>query len=182
MSPLAGPVFAVAGVMGVAGVLKLAHPAQTGRALGAAALPGTELTVRFVAITEIIVATSVIAFGNALTAALVSALYAAFALFSIRVMRRTDNTVGCGCFGETAGVEPIGWVHVAMNLAAASLCAAAVAWPTGSLLEVVGDQPLAGSVFMVLTALCGWLWYLILTMLPGLLGPDRWPASTAARA
>jgi hypothetical protein len=33
---------------------------------------------------------------------------------------------------------------------------------------VLGDQPLAGLPFVVLTALAGWLWYVMLEVIPDL--------------
>jgi hypothetical protein len=169
MSAVAGPVFAVAAVMGVAGVLKLAQPETAARAMKAAGLPDSPLAVRLLAVTEIVVAAAEIAFGNRLTAALVAVYYLAFAGFAALLLRRSGTAPDCGCFGTTEQPSPTTWLHVVMNLLAAGFAALAVAWPTGGLLDVLADQPLLGLPFLLLTGLCGWLWYAVLTLLPTLL-------------
>ena len=55
-----------------------------------------------------------------------------------------------------------------LNAVAAVACAAAIVWPTGDVAAVLGDQPLAGLPFVVLTALAGWLWYVMLEVIPDL--------------
>lgn len=168
MSVLAGLVFAVAGVMGVAGVLKLAHPSSAASAMKAAGLTGSPFAAQILAVIEIGVAASALAFGSSVTAALMALCYAGFAAFAGLLIRRAGAGAPCGCFGETKP-QPTTWIHVAMNLAAALLCAAAVLWPTGGVVDVLREQPLAGVPFVVLTVLCGWLWYLCLTVIPSLM-------------
>jgi hypothetical protein len=168
MSLLAGPVFAVAGVLAIAGVLKLAHPATTARALDAARLPGSTMAVRALALTEIVVGVAAIAFGTPVTAAALMVYFLAFAGFTALLIRRAGSKAPCGCFGETATAAPPTTIHVTLNLIAAALAAAAVIWPTGGIVEVMQAQPLAGIPFLVLTVLCGWLWYLGLTVFPEL--------------
>lgn len=178
MSVLAGPIFAVATVLGVAGVLKLARPEATVAALGTARLPGSALAVRALAVTEIAVAAAALAFGTALTAALLAIYYAGFAAFTWLLLHRAGTAASCGCFGETEAPTPTTWFHVAMNLVAAVLALSAVIWPTGGLLDVLAEQPLAGIPFLVLTGLCAWLWYLGLTVVPTLVtGTPRETAS-----
>jgi hypothetical protein len=177
MSILAGPVFAVALVMGVAGVLKLARPRTAARAMRAAGLPASPLAVRALAVTEIVVAAAALAFGTALTAAAMAVYYAGFAVFATVLIRRAGSTAPCGCFGEAKADEATTWVHVGMNVAAAILCLAAVVWPTGGIGDVMAGQPLAGIPFAVLTVLCAWLWYLALTVVPALVAATRRPAT-----
>jgi len=55
-----------------------------------------------------------------------------------------------------------------LNAVAALVCAAAIVWPTGDVAAVLGDQPLAGLPFVALTALAGWLWYVMLELIPDL--------------
>jgi hypothetical protein len=173
MSILAGPVFAIALVMGVAGVLKLARPRTAAQALGAAGLTDSPLAVRALAVTEIAVAAAALAFGTALTAAAMAVYYAGFAVFALVLLRRAGSAAPCGCFGETKADEPTTYIHVIMNVVAAVLALAAVIWPTGGITDVMSDQPLAGVPFVLLTVLCSWLWYLVLTVVPGLLATTR---------
>src|SRR5947208_149748 len=98
MSLLAGPVFAVAGVMGLAGALKLAQPRAAARALGAAGLPESVVAVRVLGLTELVIGATAIAFGTAVTASLMAIYYAGFALFALVLIRRADTTTPCGCF------------------------------------------------------------------------------------
>ena len=183
MSLLAGPVFAVAGVMGIAGALKLAQPRTAAKALAAAGLPESSVAVRVLGLTELMIGATAIAFGNVLTASLMAVYYAGFAVFALILIRRAGTTAPCGCFGETAKPEPTTWMHVAMNIVAAALCTAAIIWPTGGLFDVLADQPLAGIPFIVLTLLCGWLWYLGLTVVPGLIAASQSrPQQAAHRA
>src|SRR5690349_7602699 len=127
MSLLAGPVFALAGVMGIAGALKLAQPQAASRALGAAGLPESLSAVRVLGVTEVLIGATAIAIGNAITATLMAVYYAGFAIFALVLLRRAGNETPCGCFGETAKPEPTTWMHVAMNVIAATLSAAAIA-------------------------------------------------------
>jgi hypothetical protein len=180
MSLLAGPVFAVALVMGVAGVLKLARPRTAAQAMGAAGLSDSLLAVRALAVTEIVVATAAIVFGTALTAAAMAIYYAGFALFAVVLLRKAGSAAPCGCFGETKADEPTTWVHVGMNVLAAGLSLAAVVWPTGGITDVLAEQPLLGLPFLLLTFLCSWLWYLALTVVPGLLAASRPPERVAS--
>jgi hypothetical protein len=112
------------------------------------------------------VAAAALVWGNAATAAALAVVYAAFALFSWRLLVRSDATASCGCFGQAEA--PVTRLHVVLNTVAALACLAAVAWPTGDVAAVLGDQPLAGLPFLVLTALAGWLWYVMLEVIPDL--------------
>jgi len=180
MSMLAGPIYALAGIIGIAGALKLTQPGPATRALRAAGLPGSLAAVRVLGMSEMVIGAIAISLGTTLTATSMAVYYAGFAVFALVLMRRGGNETPCGCFGEPAAPEPTTWVHVTMNLIATVLCLAAVLWPTGGVLDVLANQPWAGIPFLVLTALCGWLWYLALTAFPALLAASARTPETAS--
>jgi hypothetical protein len=171
MSLLAGPVLALSGLLAFSGVQKVAWPDSAAQAMRAAGLPGStgstgQLTGRLLGLAEVAVAAAALVWGNAATAAALAVVYAAFALFSWRLLVRSDARASCGCFGQAEA--PVTRLHVVLNVVAAVTCAAAVAWPTGDVAAVLGDQPLAGLPFVALTALAGWLWYVMLEVIPDL--------------
>ncbi|MFN8038222.1 MAG: hypothetical protein U0Q07_03330 [Acidimicrobiales bacterium] len=161
---LAGPVFAFAVLLGAAGALKLGRPKGAVRALRAAGLPGPALGVRALGVAEILLAAAVLAVGGRIAAALTAIAYLGFAAFTARVVVRSGATASCGCFGVQEA--PANRLHVVLNVAAALVVATAVVWPTGGLLDVLADQPLAGVPFLVLTGLITWLWYVLYTVVP----------------
>jgi hypothetical protein len=165
MSVLAGPVFAFAALLAFAGVQKLAWPAATATALRAGGLPSSELAGRLLGLTEIVVAAVALAFGTPVSAGLLALIYGAFTLFSWRLASGSD-VASCGCFGQTDA--PTTGLHVGLNAVTTVVCAAAVIWPTGSVTDVLADQPLAGLPFVGLTAVAAWLWYVMLEVVPDL--------------
>ncbi|CAN5792401.1 hypothetical protein BH24ACT3_BH24ACT3_09740 [soil metagenome] len=175
MTP-AGPLFAAATLLGVAGVVKLARPHTVVGVLRTARLPANDLTGRALGLAETAVAAFALVAGGALPAALVALSYAGFAAFSALALRRDGTGASCGCFGATD--NPLTVLHVAANVGAALLVAAAVLDPVPGVADVVAAQPLAGLPFLALTALCAWLAYATLTLLPAL---GRAAAGPAAR-
>jgi hypothetical protein len=165
VSALAGPVFALAALLGFAGVQKLAWPSSTVAALRSAGLPSSELLGRLVGVTEIVVAAVAIAFGNRLSALLLAVTYAAFTAFSWRLATGAD-AASCGCFGATEA--PTTRLHVALNAIATAVGVTAVVWPTGAVSDVITHQPFAGLPFVALTGVAAWLWYLMLEVVPDL--------------
>lgn len=168
MSVLAGPLMAIALLMGWAGVLKLARPAATTGALRAARLPGGDLAVRALGFTEVAIAAVTLAVGGPWAAAAVAVYYAGFAVFTSLLISRSGSQAPCGCFGEASTGAPANRLHVVMNLVAAALAAAAVAWPPGGLPDIVVDQPLAGVPFLLLVGVTTALWYATITLVPDL--------------
>jgi len=174
MSAVAGPFFAAAGLLGVAGAAKVARPSSTVRALRAAALPGTAtgeglgapVAGRLLGVVEVAVAVAALALGGRATAGLVAATYAGFALFTARLLRTAGAGADCGCFG--AETSPASSIHIVVNLVIAAIAGLAVAWPTRPLAGVLGDQPLAGLPFLGVTVVSGWLLFAFLTVVPDL--------------
>ena len=123
MSLLAGPVLALAGLLAFSGVQKVAWPDAAAEAMRAAGLPGSpgaggQLRGRLLGLVEIAAAVAALVWGNAATAAALTVVYAAFALFSWRLLVRTDATASCGCFGQAEA--PVTRLHVVLNTVAAA--------------------------------------------------------------
>lgn len=169
----AGPFFAAAALVLIAGIAKLVRPAGTVAAIIAAQPPRqlervvTRGAVEALGIAEIAVGATALGFGNRGTAALVAAAFVAFAGFAVRLLRVNRGNADCGCFGlATAPVHPI---HIGVNVVAAGLAIAAAVQPPGSVLDVPGHQPWVGAPFLALTVLATYAAYLALTALPDLL-------------
>jgi hypothetical protein len=165
MSVLAGPVYAFAGVLGVAGVVKLGRPDDAVRALDAAGLPGSVAAVRVLGGIEIVAAAAAVAFGGPLSGAILALFYLGFAAFAARLARRGPST-SCGCFGAQS--VPVTSAHVAINALGTAVATASIAWPAEPLTVALADAPFAGIPFLVLVLVCGWLVYVALTTLPSL--------------
>ncbi|CAN5407116.1 hypothetical protein BH10ACT1_BH10ACT1_18530 [soil metagenome] len=177
MSPVAGPLFAAALVLGLAGLLKLTQPGPTRIALRSAGLPGTVLAARALGAGELAVTAYVLVAGGRLGAALLAAAYLAFAAFSALVRSKTSGQASCGCFG--ASDAPLTNLHVGVDLAIAVVALVAVADPVPGIVEVARDTPLAGIPFLGFTALLAWLVQVLLTALPALQAASRPPKKVA---
>jgi len=176
MAPLAGPLFAAAALLAVAGMGKLTRPDATRIALRQANLPNQRWMAQALGAAEVAIGATAIAIGGAIPAALTAAGYVGFAWFSRRLDRATRGTASCGCFG--ANSAPVGPLHVAINAVTATLVAAAVMWPVDGIAAAMSDTPWAGMPFLALTALLTWMVYVALTALPLALDAAR-PAPAA---
>ena len=165
-SAAAGPFAAVALLLVIAGVAKLARPRATVAALAAAGFRAHPLVGRAIGVGEIALAAAAVLSGSRPLALVVAAVYLAFAAFTIRIIARSGGKADCGCFG--AAQAPATNAHVALNLGAAAIAATAAAFPPGTLASVLGDQPLAGVPFVALVLLCTWLGLTAYTLLPDL--------------
>lgn len=170
MSPLAGPLFAAAALMALAGVLKVAHPDSTRVALRTAGLPSSSVAVRVLGATEAAAAIAVVAVGGRLAGALVAAAYVGFAGFAAHLAHQSRRAVPCGCFGSSTA--PVGPLHVAISAALAVVGLASLVWPTGGIASI-GDTPAAGALFVAFTLLLTWLLLVALTALPELLAASK---------
>lgn len=171
MSILAGPVYALAVVLGAAGVLKLARPEAAVRALRTAGLPHPTPAVRALGAAEVLWAVVVVVWGGAVACAGLALAYAGFAWFSER-LRRRDDAASCGCFGVEASA-PVTPLHVVVNVAAALVSASAVVRPPGGVLDVLADQPFAGIPFLALCGVAAWLYVALSTLVPDLVAATR---------
>lgn len=175
MSTLAGPYLVAVVILGAAGAVKVARPANTARALGEMGLRVPPAAVRAAALAELAIAAGALVGGGRPFAALVAASYAGFAAFVLAALRRGTPLSTCGCFG-TDDTPPTA-THLGLNLAAA-LVAVAVAI-TGSGAGGLGEiGAMEGSVslriaFVASTAVSVWLAHAALTALPRLQAVKR---------
>jgi hypothetical protein len=170
MSPLAGPLYAAAALLAVAGAGKVARPDATRVALRQANLPNRRWMAQALGATEVAIGLGTIAIGGPIPAALTGASYAGFAWFAHRLDRATRGTAGCGCFG--ANSAPVGRLHVAVNVVIAAIAVAAAATDLDGIAAAT-DAPWAGTPFLGLTALLTWMVYVTLTALPAALDAAR---------
>ncbi len=165
-----GCFLAVAVLVGVAALAKLADPAPSARALSRVVpslryRPGRTVA-RAAGLAEFGVAVAAVGWGSRAAAALLAAAYLAFAAVAARLLVVAAGT-DCGCFGNVnAPVRPI---HIAANLVAAAIATCGIAWPAGGAAHVLADQPWAGVPFAGGVLLLAWLGYLTFTALPDLL-------------
>jgi hypothetical protein len=168
---LAGCFYAAAVLVGVAASVKHVEPAARARVLGRL-LPLVErrglgrVIARVVGVAELGVAIAALGWSSSISAALLTVGYLAFAAVAARLIAVAAGT-DCGCFG--AVTSPVRPVHVAANLVGATIAATGIAWPSGTLPQVLADQPWSGVPFTGAVLLLSWLGYLTFTALPDLL-------------
>lgn len=162
---LAGPFAAVAGLLALAGALKLMAIAHVRGAPGI----GTAGT-RVAGAAELALGVAAILAPGRLMAACVAAAFAAFAGYSLRLIAAGDAS-DCGCFGVESTTPGAG--HVLLDLGCAGVAVAAVLEPPRALLSLVADAPLTGVVAAVGAAAAAYAIYLAYTALPRAWGAYR---------
>ena len=167
MSPIAGPLFAAALLVALAGVAKAARPDPARVALRTVGLPASVGAVRVLGTAEVVVAGAVLGLGGRAGGALVLVAYLGFAGFASVLGGKDRRAVPCGCFGS--GRAPVGRLHVGVNLALAAVGAIAMIRPTAGVVTVLRSTPLGGIPFAGFTLLLTWLLLVTLTALPELL-------------
>jgi hypothetical protein len=163
---MAGPFAAAAVLLGLGGALKMRRPGPTANALGAVGLPASVPFVRLFGAIEVVVAVGALTAGHPVFALFVGLSYLAFTAFVLLALARGGAISSCGCFGEPD--TPATAVHAALDLAAAAVAFAVAAGGGSDWAAFLGDQPLGGAPFVVLTTTCTYLGYVALTVLPRL--------------
>lgn len=165
--------YAAAALLLAAGFVKLRRPQPTADALAGVGLPGRDALPRALGVVEIGVGAGCFVWPSTLAPAL-ALLYACFAGVVVYVLARGVPLSSCGCLGET-DTEP-SRAHVAVTGAAAGvgILAALAAPPTP--VELLGDTPIEGALFLVTVVIAGYLTYLILVSLPEAFSAYRQPA------
>jgi len=161
LAPLFGT---VAGLLMLAGLLKLRSPARGNDAYPA---PGAALGVRgtrIAAVAEIGLGCVALAAPGRVVAATCGAAFAAFAAYTIRLMAASDGPADCGCFGESGGT--VGPGHVVLDLACAAVGLRAAIAPPRTLASIVAETPLTGAVLVCGIAAAVYALYLAYTALP----------------
>ena len=161
------------------GVAKLRRTEPSSRALAAARLPSGAPVVRTLAVAETSVGVAFVLRPAPVTALLLAAMYVAFAVFLVALLRRPAEASTCGCLGDRQA--PPSRLHVGMDLiAAAAAIAVATLSATGtappSFLAEAGRLGWRGVPFVVGVGLAAWLGTLAVAHLPNLFGAWRAPA------
>ena len=180
MAAWVGAFFAVSALLGVSGALKAWRPAPAAAALGALGLPSSTSLVRIGGAVEVVVAVGALLRGDRPFALLVAASYLLFAMFVVAALWRRVPLASCGCFGGDE--TPPTLTHVGVDLAAAGFAGLVAVRPTGGMADVaaMGEGPLVGLLFLVLTGTAAYLAYAALTLLPRLDASVRRSARGAA--
>jgi hypothetical protein len=152
---LAGPFAAVAGLLAVAGALKLLAPAA-GAPLGLAA-------TRAAGALELALGVAALVHPQRLVTALVAVAFAGFAAYSLRLVT-AGAASDCGCFGVESSRPGIG--HVLLDLACTAIAAAATVAPPRTVASLVAGAPLTGLVVAAGVAGVVYATYLAYNVLP----------------
>jgi hypothetical protein len=166
MDDLAGPYFASALLLVVAGAAKVRDPLPLVRALRSARLPAPPAGVRLVAVAEVVLGLAAVLQGGRVPAALVAASYAAFTAFVLLARSRGGVLASCGCFGRTDTPATTG--HVVVTGALAVLAAGVAVAPLGTLPEVLAAGPGAGLPLVLASVTVAVLVHGVLALLPTL--------------
>ena len=158
-----------------AGVAKALAPAGTARALAEVVpiRPGPlAVLVRWGSVAEAALGAAALVLPRPLTAAAVAGAYAAFAVVVAGVRARGGATASCGCFG--APDTPATGLHVVIDAGlAVSAAAVAVSSPGGTIVAVLGHQPMDGLPLVFLSGLGAWLGVLAMGRLADLRAARR---------
>jgi hypothetical protein len=138
----------------VAGGAKAADPTRTAGALAALGWPSSPALVRAGAVVEALVGAAALILGGLVVATLVTASYAALAVFVGLALRADTPVASCGCFGQEDTPPSVAHVVTNVVLALGALGAAAAgATPVAdaSAPEVVAAVAVGALAYVVLT-------------------------------
>lgn len=113
---LLGITWALAVLVGAAGIGKLVDPRHTAGALDAIGLPNRQWLVRMLGTVEVVIGAAVVGWGGVFPTALLAALYGGFAVFVVVALQSDSPLSSCGCFGRAD--TPPGAAHLIVNVAA----------------------------------------------------------------
>jgi hypothetical protein len=121
---------------------------------------------------EILLGVVAIAFPRPVSAALVALSYVLFTTVVAYARSRRSALATCGCFGSPD--TPATGLHVLITAGLALVAGwVALAHPTGSIVSILARQPGHGIPLLVVSALCGWLVFVAMTLLARLEGVRR---------
>ncbi|HLB38986.1 MAG TPA: MauE/DoxX family redox-associated membrane protein [Actinomycetota bacterium] len=156
--------FLAAGLLVLAGAVKLARPHATAQALLDAGLPGSRAAARGVGVVEIVAGVWAFVVPGVGGALVLGAVYLGFAAFLGYVLRAHPDAGSCGCAGATA--VPPSRLHLALDVVAGlvGLWYAMIVGPAfGAWVASLGwaTVPIVAGV-----ALAGWLAVIVVTETP----------------
>lgn len=124
-------------LLGAAGASKAVTPEAASAALARLHLYHHEWAVRALGLVELAVAASAFIVGGVVPATALAALYAAFAVVAV-AMVRSGSAEPCGCFGRVE--MPATWRHVVANILATVGGLIAAAWPVEAVDQLFDGQ------------------------------------------
>ena len=172
MSALLPAFLTAAGVLALAGAMKLRTPEAT---VGALAAAGIRVPVRAVCALgagELVLAGACALRPSTATATALAIVYLVFAAFVAAGLQRGEATP-CGCFGD-ASAQLTGW-HLALDLAASAIAIATALAPPSW--DAVSPGALAAGALAIGVAACVYLVHAAYTRLPA----AAWAARGAGR-
>jgi hypothetical protein len=172
--------YVAAALLLAAGVVKVARPLPTARAMYAAGLPGSISVARAVGAAEVAVAGWFLLDPSLGSGLALGAVYLAFAGFVGFLVVARPGASSCGCAGATE--VPPSPIHAVLNLAAAAAGVAAALAPPASLAHALVDLGWVGVPYAVGLAAAGVLAVAAVTDLPGAMTAYRRPAGHPVEA
>ena len=178
MTALLPAFLTAAGVLALAGAAKVRSPAATVAAISAAGLRVSTGAVRALGAGELALAAACALRPSTATALALAIVYLAFAAF-VAARLGGGGAAPCGCFGD-ANAPVTGW-HLALDVAAAAIAAAAALAPPSW--DAVPRNAVAAAALAFGVAACVYLVYAAYTALPIVAGEwrsarargSRWP-------
>ncbi|MEX1005220.1 MAG: MauE/DoxX family redox-associated membrane protein [Acidimicrobiia bacterium] len=164
---LEGWYFITVALLVLSGGSKLRDPEPTRGALGIAGLPSSRGVVTILAVGEIVVGAAALALTSPLVPAAVALFYAGFALFVVTALLRRLPLQSCGCFGTSD--TPPGWIHVGVNVSAATTAVAVMADSGADLFGLLSAQPASGIPYVGFLGIGAALLALVLSDVPTVL-------------
>jgi hypothetical protein len=158
---LVGPYLGSVGLLGLAGLGKLARPNDTARALAAASLPAKPTLIRVGAGAELAIAVAACVAPGPIPPVLVALSYLGFVGFIGLALTRGWPISSCGCFGRRDTLPTP--THLIIDSAAALV---AVGWTltgTARVSDAFAHQPWGGVPVALAAAVTTGLAYLLLT-------------------
>jgi methylamine utilization protein MauE len=161
---LAPPFFLAAGLLVLAGAVKVVTPNATAQAIVDAGIPGSRSVARTVGGTEILVGLWALAAPEAGGAIVCAVLYLAFAAFLSYVLIVHPDAGSCGCAGPTP--VPPSRLHATLNVGGAAAAFAYVFTAAPSVAAWLGSLGSAAVPVVLGLALAGWLAVVAVTVAP----------------
>ena len=177
MSFASGVFYALAVLLGLAGVAKLRRPAGATRALDRLHPPGWNVVgqlpiARLLGVAEVIIAVSAVVNGGRAWAVVLTVVYLAFTAVCWRLAAGPDTD--CGCFGVEG--SPVSRVHVWVDVGFTASAAVTVIAPAEGIGADLAAGP-AGLVLLAEVAVLVSLGFVLFTAFPELVAARR--AATA---